>query len=236
MRYPVISLSQCGDLARRRINGTTPQIEPAWIGDGEDVDIARIERAATEIGELVEAHRDTSDKDAVEGLAAVKLHAALQPAEPDALGVPDIPVLDDPGFWRFIGLVYLWDFAEWRQPDPFKSGKYMQVLDARNSAKTIATRMFLRVASLGGSSHAEAASRVPRGTDLWQSHVLMVRTASAPSIVRQVVNHQIDDRKNRDPLRDFAKQVNGAWTNVLLNLYDDEDAERLISELWVDES
>lgn len=227
MRYPTISLGRCDEIARGRIAGDDPPIEPAWVGEGADIDLKLIEQAAKQVQDLLEEHRNHSDQDYVEALAAAKLYPAL--------ALLDVPTLDDPGFWRYLSLAYLWDFVKWRQPAPFKTGKHMQVLDARDARNTIVTRMYLRVASAGGLDHIGYAVRIREATDFWQSHVFNVRTASAPALVRAMVNQQADDRLATKPVRRFAKRVNGMWTNVLLNLYDDDEAAELVAELWRDD-
>ena len=234
MRYPTIPRSRCDEIALARIGGGDPPLGEQWVGDGQDVNLSRIEDAASEIDALMDEHGDTNDKDYVEGLASTKLYAALCPADPSATGVPDVPVLDDPGFWRFLALAHFWDFIKWRQPGPFTNGNHMYVLDNRNARDTVLTRMYLRIASVGGLEHAEYAERLKKSTDFWQSHVFNVRTASAPALVHAMVNRQKTDRLDTKPLRRFAKRVSGMWTNVLLELYNDEEAAELVRELWQD--
>ena len=227
MRYPTISLSRCDEIARERIAGADPSIEPAWVGEGDDLDLGPIEQAAKQVEVLLQEHRKQSDRDHVEGLAAEKLYPAV--------ALLDVPTLDDPGFWRYLALAYFWEFIKWRQPAPFKTGNHMQVLDAQHARNTILTRMYLRVASVGGLENVDYTVRVKETTDFWQSHVFNVRTASAPALVRAMVNRQANDRLATKPLRSFAKRVSGMWTNVLLNLYDDEEAAELVDELWRDD-
>ena len=234
MRYPTLSQSRCDEIARARIGGGDLPLAEQWVGDGQDVNLSRIEDAASEIDALMDEHGDTSDKDYVEGLASTMLYAALCPADPGATGVPDVPVLDDPGFWRFLAIRYFWKFVEWRQPKAFNNGKHMRFLGAEQSRDTVLTRMYLRVAAAGGLPHANQAERLRESSDFWQSHILQVRTASAPALTRAIVERQSTDRLATEPLRSFAKRVNGTWTNVLLNLYDDEEAAELVDDLWQD--
>lgn len=226
MRYPTISHSQCDEIASKLIAGDNPTIEPVWVGEGEDVNLAQIAEAAQQVQNLLQEHCRNRDRDYVEGLAAAELYPALEPL--------DVPTLDDPGFWRYLAVAYFWDFIKWRQPEPFKNGNHMYVLDNRNARDTVLTRMYLRIASVGGLEHAEYAERLKESTDFWQSHVFNARTASAPALVRAMVHRQATDRLDTKPLRRFAKRVNGTWTNVLLNLYDDEEAADLVRELWQD--
>ena len=231
----MISWSHCDEIARTRISGGDPTLDEHWVGNGQDVNLSRIEDAASWIDALMHKHIDVGDKDYVEGLASTKLYAALCPTDPDATGVPDVPVLDDPGFWRFLALRYFWGFIKWRQPRAFDNGKHMRFLDAEQSRDTVLTRMYLRVAAAGGLQYADHAECLRESTDFWQSHILQVRTASAPALTRAIVDRQRTDRQETEPLRRFAKRVNGTWTNVLLNLYDDSEAAGLVNELWRDD-
>ena len=237
MRYPTISWSRCDEIARTRIDGGDPLLDEQWVGNGQEVNLSRIEGAASRINALMHEHIGASDKekDYVEGLASTKLYAALCPTDPSIAGAPDVPVLDDPGFWRFLALRYFWEFIKWRQPRAFDNRNHMRFLDAEQSRDTVLTRMYLRVAAVGGLQYTDHAECLRESTDFWQSHILQVRTASAPALVRAMVNQQADDRLATEPVRRFAKRVNGMWTNVLLNLYDDAEAVELVAELWRDD-
>lgn len=236
MRYPTVSLTRCAEVAQLRIDGEDPPLGEQWEGDGDDVDLSRIETAARKIDDLLKEPRRDRDKDYVEGIASAHLYAALNPSDPRATGVPDISVLDDEGFWRYLALKFFWSFIQWRQPEAFEGGKHMHFLNAQSSRDTVLTRMYLRVAAVGGLAHAEHAMRLGRSADFWQSHILQVRTASAPPLTRAMVDKQSADRLNTQPLRETAKRVNRAWTNVLLNDYGDEAAATLIGDLWRDEA
>ena len=71
------------------------------------------------------------------------------------------------------------------------------------------------------------------GSDFWRSHVLRVRTGTAPELTRALVEMQKDDdrRLATDPLRAYARRLNRVWTNVNLNLLDKDQASALIEEL-----
>lgn len=197
-----------------------------WVGSGNEVDLGRIAGAAEEISALKAQYDGIGDRDHVEGLAAKHLYRALVPEDAQPV---DVAVLDDPGFWRFLGLQYLWDFIKWREPSV---DKQMEYIDGRKSAECVPTRMYLRVAAVGGLEHADHAERLKEATDFWRSHILRVRTGTAPALTRAIVTRQADERLKTDDLRPFARRVNGAWTNVLLNMYDDEEAKRFVDELW----
>ena len=229
MRYPSISLGKCKEIVQARIGERDVEVPVRWVGSGEEeIDLGRIETAADEIASLLERDRGSSARDYVEGLAATHLYRALMPS--DARPV-DVAVLDDPGFWRFLGLRYLWDFITWREPSVL-NGTHMEYVDGQRSSECVPTRMYLRVAAVGGLEFAEHSERLDRATDFWRSHILRVRTGTAPALTRAIVSRQARQPIETDSLRPFAKQVNGAWTNVLLNMYDDAEAERFVDEFW----
>ena len=227
MRYPYLTVSTCLDLARRRFAGENPSIESHtdWQGIGVDVDLQEISPAVDLIeAEMTEtSNRSPSERDRVEGRAAVLLYEALRNVEPD--------VLDDPGFWRYLSLAHFWNFIRWRESGAFADGKFERYLDGRTATECVLTRMYARGASVGGLDHLEAAEAVREATDFWRSHVLRVKTCTAPPVVRAFVEMQASERLTTDDLRAFAKALNRTWANVVPAIYEDEDARALIEEL-----
>ena len=235
MRYPTATQSQCRDFARARMRGDEYDLEPHWVGSGEDVDLRGIEEAAAGIRDLMNnADQSQSRRDQVEGEAAAILYRALCPAPGTGRPEVEVSVLDDPGFWRYLSLKYFWDFVEWRtwkKPGRFRESTHLGYVDALRSTKCVLTRMYLRMASLGGSEHDGLASCLPKAADFWRSHVIRVRTGCAPGLVRAMVEGQRDARLTTDSVRELAKRVNRTWSNVLLDLYTQEDAAELLAEL-----
>ena len=232
MRYPTLTLSACRELAEERMNSPDhqPNIEARWVGEGDDLALSRLKEAAHMCSMLLEENRSASDKDPIEGEAAKHLYNALLPANEAQAFVP-VPVLDDPGFWRYLSIDYFWGFIAWREKKPFENGNHMKYIDGRNQAECVLLRMFLRVAALGGAEHADLGYKLPRAIDFWRSHVIRVRTATAPALTRAIVELQAADRLMTEDLREFAKRVNRTWSNVLLNIYNQTEAEDLLREL-----
>lgn len=228
MRYPIITMSDCRSLAERMNNGIPQDIQPfvIWLGVGEVLELDRIERAARKVGQIWNEYRlsDGNDKDRLEGRVATTLYSALQEV--------CVEVLDDPGFWRYLSLMYFWDFIAWREDKAFAKGNYLKYVDGARSTECVLTRMYLRVQALGGNKYGSMAAEVEMATDLWRSHIIRVRTGTAPPLTRAFVKWQRDHRLNTPDLREFAKRLNRTWTNIVLNIYDDKEAERLIAELW----
>ncbi len=227
MRYPYLTVSKCLDLARRRIAGDRPGVEPhvEWPGEGTDVDLRQIPATVALIdAEMSSAsNRSPSDRDRVEGRASVLLYEALQNVDPE--------VLDDPGFWRYLSLAHFWDFIAWRESEAFTRGNFEPYVDGRTATECVLTRMYARGASVGGLDHLVSAEAVREATDFWRSHVLRVKTCTAPPVVRAFVDMQASERLRTDDLREYAKGLNRMWANVVPAIYDDEDAGALIAEL-----
>ena len=153
--------------------------------------------------------------------------------------------LDDPGFWRYVCLAHVWNFAAWRQPAAFAGKRSAEgvpetptslksYVDGNRPHECVPVRMYLRVRALGGLEHAEFASAVPEGTDFWRSHILRVKVGEHPPIVRAMVRRQANDetRLLTDDLRELAKDLNRTLTNVVPALLDEDAAEDLVGELW----
>lgn len=224
MRYPTLTLSACRDLADQFRAGNDPAVDPhvAWVGQGDDVDVSRIRKAAKQLSEVLDPPPG-GDRDLIEGRMSKVLYRALAGVSAE--------VLDDPGFWRYLSLRHFWSFIAWREAKPFSKGNHMKYVDGENSTECVLTRMYMRVSAVGGLDYAELAGALPRSTDFWRSHVLRTRTATAPPVARAFAVMQRDNRLPTSDLRRLARALNRTWTNVLLNVYTEEEARSLIKEL-----
>jgi hypothetical protein len=227
MRYPVLTYSECAKLAAQLALGSTPAIDPRakWTGWGDDIELDPIEAVAEEITSGAREWTDT-DRDRFEGKASLRLY--------DVLSELPTEILDDRGFWRFLALRFFWEFVAWREAEPFAEGHYQKYVDAVSNAESVLPRMYLRAASVGGSPYGELASKIPKSVDFWRSHVIRVRTGSAPALTRAFAERQANDRLSTPVLREAAKRLTRTWTNVVLSLYADESATELIEEVWDD--
>lgn len=227
VRYPVLTGSKCAELSAQMVAGIKPTIEPhvVWTGAGEELNFTAVEAFARQMTREAADWTDP-DRDRFEGKAAVELHKVLS----------DFPihVLDDRGFWRYLSLKYFWEFIAWRERKPFGKGNYLKYIDATSSTESVLPRMFLRASAIGGPPYGQLAAAIPHSTDFWRSHVLRVRTAAAPPLARAFARRQAESRLSTDPLRAAARRLNRTWTNVVLHVYDDEEAENLVSRLWPD--
>ena len=232
MKHPTISVSDAERLVPDLLRGETADLQGAvkWVGEGPEVDLGPITAVAETIRDEIATFDESGPKgDDYEGRQSGVIHLALRELP--------LPVLDDPGFWRYLALVHFWDLISWREPKALSSEDWAKIrpyVDGRKPAESIPLRMFLRgQIAWDGDNHALAAA-VPEATDFWRSHIVRVRTGYSPALAQAFVRLQRDRRMTTDPLRAYAKKVNRVASNVLLHTYDDEQAEALLDELYDD--
>lgn len=229
MKYPVISRSNLSEIAHKRVAGLEVEVDPLvdWVGSGDAIDLRPVEQLAEAIAQELGTWND-KDLDLREGRCSKPLYEALS-------HVP-IEILDDPGFWRYLSAKHFWDFITWRQPGSFKpEGKYLKYVDGATHTETVLVRMYLRAAALGGhASDTEVLGGIPKASDFWRSHVIRVQTGSAASVASALARKQAneDHRKKTDPLRSAAKRLNRTWANVILHMYDEDEARDIVDEIW----
>ena len=246
MKYPIVTYQNMLEIGKARVerkewisNLEVDLIERVkWYGDGPEIDTEPLEECRRKIERLCSSdsqylRSQKLDADQIEGMAAVELWTAVSNAE-----VP-VEALDDPMFWSWVSLASLWNFMVWREPRAFTSADgsadaWNQYVDGRKSSDAVATRMYLRIAAVGGLEFAELAWAVAGGTDFWRSHILRVRVGEHPHLVRAIVRLQSDPqtRLSTPLLREFAKDLNRTLTNLVPGLLSDEQAEELIQEIW----
>lgn len=231
MRYPVLSDAKCRELADQFLSGERPSVDAyvLWttVGDETEVDLAPFEQLTKRVSKGASEWTDR-DRDRYEGKVSVDLYQTLH-------GLP-AEVLDDRGFWRFLALKYFWDFIAWREEAPFSSGNHLKYVNAAAPTESVLTRMYMRAQSLGGGDHGDLASAIPRSTDFWRSHVLRVRTGTSPALTRAFATYQRERRASSPVLRETARNLNRLWTNVVLHVYDDDEADSIVSDMWPVES
>ena len=211
----------------------------AWWGEGNELDIAPLDEARREIEALLRSgDASGSDRDQIEGYAAVLLYRAL-----DGVGI-ETDSLDDPSFWCYVSLAHMWNFIVWREPRAFEAAtandalasrqRFHRYVDGSMAHECVPVRMYLRVNALGGVAHQQLAGTVRGGTDFWRSHILRVKAGEHPPLVRAMVRLQADENSRllTDDLRRFAKELNRTLTNLVPSLLDDEAADELVGELW----
>lgn len=231
MRYPTLAIGHVDALAAERLRGLEPSCDSVavWRGDGETVSLDDLDAVLAAFrGELERAGTSpelTSDKEPFEGELAVAAFAVL-----DQLPVE---VLDDPGFWRYLGMSRFWWFIAWREFESLSSGTLSTYIDGRRNTESIPLRLYLRAKAVAGSADPHIAADLKKCADFWRSHVTRVRTGSAPHLAAAFAEMQRDSklRLPTDELRQFARRLNRLWSNVQLAMYDEHEARAVIKEL-----
>jgi hypothetical protein len=228
VRYPYLSVSSTKQVAEARIEGLELRYEPLveWCGAGDEVDLGPIASVNDDLRrrhEKFAVGADGSDVDRFEGIVSGGLHQAL--------GHLPIEVLDDPGFWRYLTIAELWWFVSWREAKALAKGNLDAYIDGTRPTECVVLRCFLRGQAVGCDGDYTLAAAIPNGTDFWRSHVLRVRTGTAPSLTRAFAREQVADRMPTDELRAFARRLNRTWTNILLHVYDEPESEALMADL-----
>lgn len=238
MRSPVIPAGKISLVCELLLEGAYPAaVEPfaETTGDGPfELDVDAIDDLSEELRnrhESLGVRSGASDADEFEGQLGARIHSLLT-----ELGV-DETTLDSPGFWAYLSTRYFWWFVVWRHRVTVTSGSYSKFrtyVDGTSPAECVLLRAYLR-ARLVHEPRAEdpyhLATAIPKGADFWRSHVLRVKTGSSPALTRALTERQAADRMATDDLRRLAKKLNRTWSNVVLHVYDDEDARNLLRDL-----
>ncbi len=101
MRYPTLTLSSCRELAEERLNSPDHQlnIEPQWVGEGDDLDLGPVKKAAHKCSMLIEENRSARDKDHKDGTSYTSVYGRMRSNEP----APTITTgFTTPGRGRFV--------------------------------------------------------------------------------------------------------------------------------------
>lgn len=231
MKHPSISLDEVRRIAAERLQGSDVDVSGSvkWVGDGASLDLEPIKAAAAQIDGDLDAFvaSGNSDKDAFEGAAAVPLYAALAPLSLD--------VLDDQGFWRYLSMAHLWTLTTWREPafrkEEAEWSKYRVYIDGRRQSECVALRMYLRARIAERDGDFSLATDIPEATDLWRSHIVRVRTSYSPVLAQAILEEQRAARMNTEDVRAFAKRIQRVASNVVLHLYEPDEAASLVTEL-----
>jgi hypothetical protein len=231
MRYPTLNLGQTDVLVRQllREEETSAFTVALWKGHGEAIDFEDLEEIIEEFQSLlIEYRKDqtlSNDKDWFEGRLAESLFPFFD-------SVP-IELLDDAGFWRYLCVHYFWWFVSWREAGPLANGNAAAYTNAAQNTEQIPLRLYLRAKAVRRGDDVSPSAQLRQSSDFWRSHVLRVRTGTAPEITRALVEMQKDDDRHlpTDAMRAYARRLNRIWTNVDLNLLNQVEARRLIEEL-----
>lgn len=227
MKYPVLAEKEALRLSSQRISGDMPRIEATIKGSGNTFNENEIKNLTAalkeELGDPVHEKWE-GNKDAFEGHIAFRVYTALRSTP--------IPVLDDPGFWRYLSLKYFWWYSEWRQPSAFSiGGAYKNYVDGRNAANSIPLRIYLRGQIASEAGNGDLASALPEATDFWRSHITRVKTWRYPTVVNAFIQTHMANQMRTDKLRTFAKILGRRRANIVFTSYTEEESANLVGEI-----
>jgi hypothetical protein len=228
MRYPVLTRSKTESLARQLVHGEHApnwELEREWVGSGDSIDLSPLAAALAEMRIAFdgrELNSAASAPEAFEGRFAGEVHAALR----------DLPIeaLDDPGFWRYLSLVQFWWFIAERESGAISRGNVMTYVNG--GKECVPFRMFLRAQAIRDGDDYSLAGAIPKSTDFWRSHILRVKTGTAPALARSFVELQLDKAMVSDDVRPFAKRMNRLWSNIVFHTWSEDDCTELLTHLY----
>jgi hypothetical protein len=139
---------------------------------------------------------------------------------------------DDPDFWKYICVIHFRDFVEWRHGGGDREANlanYGISAERRN----LFLRMFYRAAvSLDPSSDDPYHLSKLGDEDLWKSHFGAVKIGNSPQVVKAFLKtvYPKNDKavlKTKE-VRSLAKNLTRLRSNVILELYDEASAVKLL--------
>jgi hypothetical protein len=236
-RFPTLGYAATRSIVQRLLEQTpvdfTEQV--VYVGDDTEpvLDLGSLQRLGDELPTTIEQFEGeteiAADRDALEGRLAVELYATLDPAH------ISLEVLDDPAFWRYVGVRHLWPFVHWREPAIEPGGDWVKIapyVDGLRASECVALRMFVRASIATEAGAIELSRAVPRATDFWRSHLVRVGTGAVPPLARAFVEKQAQDRLPADDVRVTARKINRTRTNVVMHRYDNGEADEFVKSVW----
>ena len=230
MKYPIIPAGEITRAVERRRENPTVDIADLIkiAGKGPELELPDVADCSAnmraQLTSFINGEKAT-DRDLFEGSQSPVIHDLLE----------DLPlhVLDDPGFWAWLSVEHFLWLAMWREEKAFEgeAAKWLTYLDGRRTTECVTSRMFLRGQICKSFGHPELAGAIDQATDFWRSHIIRVSAGSVPSVAGAFIRHQATERMATTPLRAFARRLNRLSTNLVLDVYDDDDAAALVAEL-----
>ena len=117
-------------------------------------------------------------------------------------------------------------YIEWREPAFAKKTGYLKYTDCDAPAEAILPRCYIRGRSSDGVANPEEKFE---GTDFWRSHITRVKNRFSPSLIKAMLHFHLNNQLVTDPLREAAKDLNKARSNITPDFLTDEQAELHLS-------
>jgi hypothetical protein len=234
MKYPILERNEAVQIldARRHNIDLDEDRFVGTRGDGADFDGAFIQKLREKLEKIKSRYpaklRSSRDQEGgrFEADACSVVHATI----PSHV----LTALSDVDFWRYLAVVHFHSLVEWRhgsegaETTPANYG-------IGNTKRNLLYRMWMRAeVSLDVGTPDPYHLAKYGNKDLWDSHIIPVRTGNARSLVRSLLKFLYPAKLkgkcclSGDNVRALAKNLTRLRANVFLELYDEERAYRLI--------
>lgn len=249
MSYPGLSLDAARDIdaARRRRPGEpSPDIERVTAHKpGADLDVINAVECLNECWDLVDNTRTTAARPGeFDSQCAPLLHSTLR--------LP-IRVAGDADFWRWLTFTSGGcgaEIVDWRYGGGRRAAKSGLARPVYYGLELMKKGMFAKLWICANLMYRENAGNPYDGieyadVDLWDSHVIDVDYASVSAMARafvivvrdlQIPRESATEGANPSGYRDLAKEIRRRQPTVAFELFDDEQAQHWIRELWYESS
>lgn len=139
---------------------------------------------------------------------------------------------DDPDFWKFLCVIHFRDLVEWRHGGKDREANLINY-GVGAERRNLLLRMFYRASiSLDPSATDPYHLSKLGDEDLWKSHFGAVKIGNSPDMVKAFLK-TVYPKDNKSVLktiqvRALAKNLTRLRSNVILELYDEGTAARLL--------
>jgi hypothetical protein len=231
MSYPVVSRADArGYLQKRRDEPHSEQeLNVCYRDEGEDLDwedmASQLIAALTKLQTPGVISKGDPRGNQFETAASAIVHQHL----------PQHPALTDPEFWTWFAVVHGHDIVDWRYGPKGALANF----GAGPAGENFFFRLWLR-ADIGFDAAAHDSYALARlgDIDFWRSHVFRQGYGEARTFVRALLNFQFPAaeghkaRLSHDDIRDLAKRLKRARTNLLFELMTEPRAREYIESEW----
>ena len=228
-KYPILQLDVSQKIVRDYIEDGIPiesvDLEGSvkWEGSGPKVNLNSLKGEYSISSEFGEAQNlPSNQRDLFEAKFSRWFYEKISEL--------DLPVnaLADPGFWRYLSLRHFMWYIEWREDAFANKTGYLKYTDCDAPAEAILPRCYIRGRNSAGVPNEEEKLE---GTDFWRSHITRVQTKFSSSLIKAMLRWHLDKQLKTGPLRQAAKELNKARSNITPDFLTDEQAEVHLSHL-----
>lgn len=233
MRYPILERGKAQELLDLRRANQEYDVDHYvdTRGEGSDFDDSFILLLKAQLEEIRTKYPETlASKDVEGGRFEAEASSFVHKAIPHSIGT----ALSDADFWRFLAVVHFPALVEWRHGTK-EAPAHLNNYGIGNTKRNLLFRMWIR-AELSLDESADDPYRLSRfgDKDLWESHIIAVRTGNARATVRSLLTYLYPTNLNgkcrlkTKEVRQLAKRLTRLRANVLLEIYDEKQSLDLI--------